>query len=267
MTFVTLLPVYVSGLAKAGDDGFNVTWGSCNEQFVIEIQHGRAVNDIGGGCGSVYKHTRDDKISLRDFSYLAHGSTDNLLILHAYGEWTDGQFFSSTETSLGCLFFLTGMDAKDILQEKEDKYGADNTDRIGGGITGGNAGVVYSIEVAVGLLSSSQSRRIGHSTRQDTCHGGDRSACGIEQNNGDNNAYRDGRYGKHIEPETTFAKRGEETWTYLEAERIDEENQAKLLEEVEQMLVKIKTEITKGNSDKQYPSQSQRNVGDFDLAQ
>ena len=53
----------------------------------------------------------------------------------------------------------------------------------------------------------------------------------------------------------------------MEAERIDEENQAKLLEEVEQMLVKIKTEITKGNSDKQYPGQSQRNVGDLDLAQ
>ena len=38
MAFVTLLPVYSSGLAKAGDDSFNVTWGSCNEQFVIEIQ-------------------------------------------------------------------------------------------------------------------------------------------------------------------------------------------------------------------------------------
>ena len=52
----------------------------------------------------------------------------------------------------------------------------------------------------------------------------------------------------------------EEAWTYLQTDRVDKEDQAKFLEKVEQMLVKVEREMSKDKTDEQNPSQAQGNT-------
>ena len=55
-------------------------------------------------------------------------------------------------------------------------------------------------------------------------------------------------------------ERSEEARTYLQTDRVDKENQAKFLEKVEQMLVKVEREMSKDKTDEQNPSQAQGNT-------
>ena len=69
-------------------------------------------------------------------------------------------------------------------------------------------------------------------------------------------------HNNHAEQVETLAavlERSEEARTYLQTDRVDKEDQAKFLEEVEQMLVKVEREMSKDKTDEQNPSQAQGN--------
>ena len=70
-------------------------------------------------------------------------------------------------------------------------------------------------------------------------------------------------HNNHTEQVETLAavlERSEEARTYLQTDRVDKEDQAKFLEEVEQMLVKVEREMSKDKTDEQNPSQAQGNT-------
>ena len=114
-------------------------------------------------------------------------------------------------------------------------------------------------QVAECLLCSSQSRGVGNGTREDTCHRG--NGCSREREDGeggdDTQRYHDDA--EQVEALAAILERSEETRSYLQTDGIDEENQSKLLEEVEQMLIEIEREVTEDEADEKNPSQSERN--------
>ena len=114
-------------------------------------------------------------------------------------------------------------------------------------------------QVAECLLGSSESRGVGNGTREDTCHRGD--GCSREREDGkggyDTQRYHDDA--EQVEALAAVLERSEETRSYLQTDGIDEENQSKLLEEVEQMLIEIEREVTEDEADEKNPSQSERN--------
>ena len=92
-------------------------------------------------------------------------------------------------------------------------------------------------QVAESLLCRTQSRGIGHGTREDADEGrGRRAREGIDHE-GCHNTQCHNYNTEDIETLATSTEGGEEARAHLKADGIDEEYQAKLLEEVEQMLV------------------------------
>ena len=63
-----------------------------------------------------------------------------------------------------------------------------------------------------------------------------------------------------VETLAAVLERSEEARTYLQTDRVDKEDQAKFLEKVEQMLVKVEREMSKDKTDEQNPSQAQGNT-------
>ncbi len=98
-----------------------------------------------------------------------------------------------------------------------------------------------------------------YGTREDTCHRSD--GCSREREDGeggdDTQRYHDDA--EQVEALAAILERSEETWSYLQTDGIDEENQSELLEEVEQMLIEIEREVTEDEADEKNPSQSQGN--------
>ena len=105
-------------------------------------------------------------------------------------------------------------------------------------------------QVTVSLLGSTQSRGVGDGTRQDTSHRGD-GGIGerVDDEGGDDaQCYHDDA--EQVEALSTVLERGEEARTYLQANGIDEEYQAELLEKVEQVLVEVEREMAEDKTDK-----------------
>ena len=87
------------------------------------------------------------------------------------------------------------------------------------------------------------------------------------QHDGHGHADRNDGQHQHVERQSAATERGEKAGTYLKTDGIDEENEAELLQEVEQMLIQIETEMAEHQTDEQHPGESQRDVGHLDLAQ
>ena len=114
-------------------------------------------------------------------------------------------------------------------------------------------------QVAECLLGSTESRGVGNGTRENTSHRSD--GCSREREDGeggdDTQRYHDDA--EQVEALAAILERSEETRSYLKTDGIDEENQSKLLEEVEQMLIEIEREVTEDEADEKNPCQSQGN--------
>ena len=66
---------------------------------------------------------------------------------------------------------------------------------------------------------------------------------------------------------TSLLKRREETRTDLHTDRVNEQNQTKLLDECDDRWVDLHTETAQCNTHKQDPRNTERDSGDFDFAQ
>ena len=114
-------------------------------------------------------------------------------------------------------------------------------------------------QVAECLLGSSESRGVGNGTREDTSHRSDGCSREREDGKGGDDTQRYYDDAEQVEALAAVLERSEETWSYLQTDGIDEENQSELLEEVEQMLIEIEGEVTEDEADEKNPSQSQGN--------
>ena len=115
-------------------------------------------------------------------------------------------------------------------------------------------------QVAECLLGSSESRGVGNGTRENTSHRSDGCSREREDGEGGNDAQCHHDDAEQVETLAAVLERSEETWSYLQTDGIDEENQSELLEEVEQMLIEIEREVTEDEADEKNPSQSQGNT-------
>ena len=61
---------------------------------------------------------------------------------------------------------------------------------------------------------------------------------------------------KHVELQATLLERRKETGTYLQTDSVDEEHEAELTHEMQQFNIEIQIEITKDDTNYQYPHQS-----------
>ena len=72
------------------------------------------------------------------------------------------------------LIFFLEFHPQGKANENHGKNNADNTQRISHGITQGDTGIFDSRSVRISLLCCTQSRRVGHRTRKDADHRGNR---------------------------------------------------------------------------------------------
>ena len=123
------------------------------------------------------------------------------------------------------------------------------------------------MQVAESLLRGTQPRGIGHGTRHHADHRRHRKPGDIIKGNRCNDAERHDQYGQFVQCDAALAERGEKSGTDLQTDRIDEENQSELFEEVHQVLVDVHAEIAERDADEQNTRHPQRHPGDLHLAQ
>ena len=113
------------------------------------------------------------------------------------------------------------------------------------------------VEIAVRLLSGTQSGRIGNSSRKDSGHRRDRNSRHEMQRHSHAHTYKYDEQHQHIERQTSTAERSEKAGPHLQTDRINEENKAELLQKMEQMFIKIKINMAKYQPNEQDPCESE----------
>ena len=250
-------PVEVDALSDEGGDGVDVDRSDDNQQAVVGMKYGLTVDHLVVFTLAARDDAGDDEVALGDILELFDRHAVNTLVGHLEGKRAHGELFQLTESSLGGTLLVGRFDAKDITQQDEGKNDADDTQRISQRITRGNVGSLNAFQSEISLLGSAHTRRIGHGTGEDTNQGGDGHVGNIIDADDHQDTDGAGHQNEHVELETSFLERGEETGTYLQTNAVDEQHQTKLTQEVKQLDVEVETEITKHHADDQHPHQLQ----------
>ena len=217
---------------------------------VALVEDGLSVYHLLGASTFGAMYLGNHEVAVQDMAHLLDGVSEDHLVGNLHGECVEGHRLQVSESTLGLCFLLALVDAEGIAQDDEGEDDTEHTHRVGDGITGSYGRSVDVAQVTVSLLGSTQSRGVGDGTRQDTSHRGD-GGIGerVDDEGGDDaQCYHDDA--EQVEALSTVLERGEEARTYLQANGIDEEYQAELLEEVEQVLVEVEREMAEDKTDK-----------------
>ena len=242
-------PVHVDRFAHQCRDGVDVLGRSHDEHLVVQVERGGAVDEHVVALVGVEDDARDDEVPLGEVSQLLDGLSVNARVGHLQGETSHGELLQLSQSALGLFLLLCGLDAQEVAQEDEGQDDADHTHGIGHGVAHGDVGCVYACHAEVGLLCGSQSGRVGHGTRENAHEGGDGRVGGAGDDHRHHQAEGDGDQREHVERQPSLLKGREETGTHRQANGIDEEYQAKLPEEVEQLLVEVHAEVAEDHTD------------------
>ena len=84
---------------------------------------------------------------------------------------------------------------------------------------------------------------------------------------GGDHAQKDDGRRQHVQLHAAFLERREEAGSYLQADRVDEQNQPELFDEMDQMLVELHPEMAERDSDEKNPRHAEPDSADFELAE
>lgn len=84
---------------------------------------------------------------------------------------------------------------------------------------------------------------------------------------GGDHAQKDDGRRQHVQLHAAFLERREEAGSHLQADRVDEQNQPELFDEMDQMLVELHPEMAERDSDEKNPRHAEPDSADFELAE
>ncbi len=219
---------------------------------------------------------RDDELPLDQIAHILHRTTVE-------------QFVGELHRDLRNEFLLVGklgerlvllleLHFKCIAHDDQRQDDTHDAQRIGDGISERNARQLLLLvprerlargrqSVGIGLLRGTESRRVGHGTRQDADHRRNGRARDEVDDVGRRNAQQHDGRGAADQRQAAVLERREETRTDLQTYRKDEQDQTELLHEVAHVAVDRHAEVTQGDTDEEDPRDAERYAADLDLAE
>ena len=104
------------------------------------------------------------------------------------------------------------------------------------------------------------SGRVGHRTTEYAHHIDKIGACDEVDDIGRAAGQQHGAHGQHVERDASLAERREETRSHLQTDGVDEEDEAKLLDEVSRCRIEQETKVSRHDTHEEYPRHTQRHA-------
>ena len=258
-----LLHFHVDLLAEKVFDQLRVIGRRDDHYLVADAERSLRVGDLDMPVGP--EHARDDELTVYQSLDLQNGFAVEKLVFDFYRN--ADRLARVVLAAREYLILLVEADTEDPADEKHRQDNADHAERIGYRITRRDVGRVDSRHVGIGLLRCAQSGRVGHGAGEDTHDGRDvQSRRQMDDVGGDHAQKDDGRR-QHVQLHAAFLERREEAGSYLQADRVDEQNQPELFDEMDQMLVELHPEMAERDSDEKNPRHAEPDSADFELAE
>ena len=108
------------------------------------------------------------------------------------------------------------------------------------------------------------SGRVGHRTTEYAHHIDKIGACDEVDDIRRAAGQQHGAHGQHVERDASLAERREETRSHLQADGVDEEDEAKLLDEVSRCRIEQEAEVSRHDTHEEYPRHTQRHAAKLD---
>ena len=211
---------------------------------------------------------RDHEVALEEVVNLAHSFIVNHLVVDLHREGVQRDLLKVSGTASCIVLLGLHVDAQGIAEDDHGGDDSEHTDGICYGVSCGDGRIVNDmVQVAECLLGSTQCGRVGHGARGYTGQCGE--GCAGDEVDGEKGDHADADDDSHqaVEHAPATTEGGEEARPYLKTDGVDKEHQAKLHQEMEQVLVEHHVEVPKDQSRKQYPGHAQGDATDFYLAQ
>ena len=174
------------------------------------------------------------------------------------------------------LFFLQPH-STDVARQDNGTNDAQYTKWIGTGVCRSNLRGIGAEYRRKGLVGGTKTGGVGHSTVERTHHHGKgRRVAGVEEDvvadEHHEDVERDGRGSEAVELHASLAKALEETWTHLQANHKDKEDEAEVLDECQDVrrccLHSVIMEDMPGDdARKEHEGDAERDAKDFNLSQ
>ena len=149
------------------------------------------------------------------------------------------------EAFLVLAFLGIHIDAEHDADEPHGEQDAQDADRVGDGVAHAHdLGAALAAEFGQHLLARSQRGRVGDGTGEDAENDGQRDVQQQVQQDDHDAAQADDGHGHAVQAQAALAQRGEEARAHLDADRVDEQDEPELLDEVHRVL--IEREIVAG---------------------
>ena len=137
------------------------------------------------------------------------------------------------------------VDAEDDADEPHGEQDAQDADRIGDGVAHAHhLGAALAAEFGQHLLACAQRGRVGDGSGEDAEDDGQRDVQQQVQQDDHDAAQADDGHGDAVQTQAALAQRGKEAWPHLDTDRVDEQDEPELLDEVHRVL--IEREIVAG---------------------
>ena len=249
-------------------DCFSICLCTNNEQLIANLEMCLAVRNT---YYSVVENARADNVSIQELRNLSQGSSSNVRVLNAQVHIMSLGMRVSRVLIVQLLFLLICINLTDVLDKDGCTDDTNYTERVSAGITVGDTRSAIRENAEQSFVGGTKTRGVGNGTIERTYHhwqvvriAGVKKEVITSEHHQD--VEQDGRSRQHIEGYTTFLKTLEETWTYLQTNHEDEENQSKVLYEGEDFFWTCKADMSSQDTSKEHEGYTQRDAENLDLA-
>ena len=265
-----MVPIHVDAGADDRVEHFLVLGAHDDEQQVVLVDDGVALGDdhlaIAGAL-----HARDDEVVVDDGVQAPQVAAEDELVGHAVGEDVRSQL-RLCGLVLDVLGLALGVDLEDDLDHNHRQDDAHHAQGIGSGIAHRHGlverGGVGALGLDERLLGGTQAGRVGHGSREDAHQVGDaHGAHTIIYSHGHGDVERDDEHSQAVEHQAALLERREEAGAHLQSDREDEQDEAKLLNEFDDVGVDGEAQVSGQDAHEQDKGCAERDAKDFLFAQ
>ncbi len=255
---VLLVPFCLRLRADESLDGFGVSLGAHDEQFVAHLK-GRLAG--GDAYLAVVEQAGTYEVAVKELGQLAQGSSGDVGVFHTQVHVVGFGVRVCSIFLVQFLFLLGGVHLTDVLDEDSGTDDAHNTERVGTGVTVGDAGRTVGEYADQRLVGSTETRRVGNGTIERTYHHRQiNGVAGVEEDKvtceHDAHVQEDGCCGEQVERNAALLEALEEARTYLQTYHEDKEDKSEVLYEGEYFLGSRKTYMPSQNAGKEHKGYS-----------
>ena len=254
--------VHVNARTDEEREGLDLERRGHEEDLIAHAEGGVRLGQLDV-VGALMEHAGDHTLTAEELLYLADGVAAHGVVVHLKG---DG--FEMLGILLVALHhdaaLIVEVDTEDALEHDDAQDNTYHTQGIGHGIALRDGGVGLPGHVVEGLLGGTHTGGVGHRTAEHADHADEVGTRNKMYGIGRAAAQQHDAGSQHVECDASLAERGEEAGAHLQADGVDEEDEAELLDEVGRGGIEQEAEMPGHDTHEEYPGDTQRHAAKLD---